>query len=77
MAHPGSELDIGSRAILSGEGASAELITRAITRGGTVISRGHIVGEVGGSSGSPVSQESIIAYATGAVAPTTPVAQIN
>jgi ribose transport system ATP-binding protein len=42
-----------------------------------VMREGHIVGEVGGSSGSPVSQESIIAYATGAVAPTTPVAQIN
>lgn len=51
MAHPGSELDIGSRAILSGEGGSAELITRAITRGGTVISRGHIVGEVEGTKG--------------------------
>jgi Fe-S cluster assembly scaffold protein SufB len=51
VAHPGSELDIGSRAILSGEGASAELITRAITRGGTVISRGHVVGEAEGTKG--------------------------
>lgn len=51
MSQPGSYLDIGSRAILSGKGASAELITRAITRGGTVISRGHIVGETEGTKG--------------------------
>lgn len=51
MAHPGSQLDIGSRAILSGKGTSAELITRAITRGGTVISRGHIIGATQGTKG--------------------------
>jgi hypothetical protein len=38
-------MDLGSRAILEGKGSSAELITRAITRGGTVISRGHILGK--------------------------------
>jgi uncharacterized protein len=41
-----SHLDLGSRAILSAKGASAELITRAISRGGEIISRGHIKGEV-------------------------------
>lgn len=51
VAHPGSHLDIGSRAILSGKQTSAELITRAITRGGTVISRGHIIGETEGTRG--------------------------
>jgi len=51
MAHPESNLDIGSRAILSGKSTSAELITRAITRGGTVISRGHIVGAAEGTKG--------------------------
>jgi len=51
MAHPNSYLDIGSRAILTGKGTSAELITRAITRGGTVISRGHIAGEKEGTKG--------------------------
>ncbi|MDT8357587.1 MAG: SufD family Fe-S cluster assembly protein [Methanomicrobiaceae archaeon] len=51
MAHPNSHLDIGSRAILSGRRTSAELITRAITRGGTVISRGHIVGASEGTRG--------------------------
>jgi len=45
VATPGSLLDLGSRAILGAEHTSAELITRAITTGGTVISRGHIRGE--------------------------------
>ncbi|HVN65354.1 MAG TPA: SufD family Fe-S cluster assembly protein [Methanomicrobiales archaeon] len=47
----GSLLDIGSRAILGAEGASAELITRAITRGGTIISRGEIQGKIHGTRG--------------------------
>ncbi|MHC1626823.1 MAG: SufD family Fe-S cluster assembly protein [Methanoculleaceae archaeon] len=44
VATPGSRLDIGSRAILRSPGAKAELITRAISRGGDIISRGHIHG---------------------------------
>jgi Fe-S cluster assembly scaffold protein SufB len=48
---PGSLLDIGSRAILGAEGASAELITRAITRGGTILSRGEIRGTTRGTRG--------------------------
>jgi Fe-S cluster assembly scaffold protein SufB len=51
IASRGSNLDIGSRAILNAEGASAELITRAITRGGTIISRGDIQGKTGGTKG--------------------------
>lgn len=42
---PGSSMDLGSIARLSAEGASAELITRAITTGGTIISRGMIEGK--------------------------------
>ncbi|NLA38641.1 MAG: SufD family Fe-S cluster assembly protein [Methanomicrobiales archaeon] len=45
VATPGSFLDLGSRAILGAEQTSTELISRAITTGGTVISRGHILGE--------------------------------
>jgi Fe-S cluster assembly scaffold protein SufB len=48
---PGSHMDLGSRAILEAPGASAELITRAITKGGTIISRGHIKGSVAGTRG--------------------------
>jgi len=46
-----SFMDLGSRAILEGKGASAELITRAITKGGTIISRGHINGKTAGTKG--------------------------
>lgn len=42
---PGSHMDLGSVARLSAEGASAELLTRAITTGGTIISRGLIEGK--------------------------------
>ncbi len=51
IAPPGSYLDLGSRAVLEGAGSSAELVTRAITKGGTIISRGHIHGKVAGSRG--------------------------
>lgn len=51
IATPESYMDLGSRAILEGTGSSAELITRAITKGGTIISRGHISGKVAGSRG--------------------------
>lgn len=51
IATPGSYMDLGSRAILEGKGASAELITRAITKGGTIISRGHISGKTAGTKG--------------------------
>jgi Fe-S cluster assembly scaffold protein SufB len=51
IATPTSYLDVGSRAILEGTGSSAELVTRAITRGGTIISRGHIQGKVAGTKG--------------------------
>lgn len=45
IAPPGSYLDLGSVAQLSAEGASAELMTRAITTGGHIISRGLIEGQ--------------------------------
>jgi len=51
IASKTSFMDLGSRAILEGKGASAELITRAITRGGTIISRGHILGSMAGTRG--------------------------
>lgn len=51
ISTPGSYMDLGSRAVLEAPGASAELITRAITKGGTIISRGHINGKVAGTRG--------------------------
>lgn len=44
VAHPGSVLDLGSRAILNAPGCKAELISRTITTGGTVIARGQLIG---------------------------------
>ena len=47
-AGPHSVLDVGSRIYLRAEGARGESITRAVTTGGTIISRGHLIGEVPG-----------------------------
>ncbi|MDV0443946.1 SufD family Fe-S cluster assembly protein [Methanorbis rubei] len=46
VAGPGSHIDSGSRAVLEAPETSAELITRAITNGGTIISRGAIIAHV-------------------------------
>lgn len=48
---PGSFMDLGSTAVLGAKGTSAELITRAITTGGTILSRGRIDGLVKGTKG--------------------------
>lgn len=48
---PGSFMDLGSTAVLEATGTSAELITRAITTGGTILSRGRIDGQVRGTKG--------------------------
>jgi Fe-S cluster assembly scaffold protein SufB len=46
-----SNLDVGSRVYLKSRGTRAEIIARAIAKGGRIISRGHIVGEVPGVKG--------------------------
>jgi len=46
VAGKGSVLDVGSRAILDARGARTEIISRAITTGGTIIARGYIEGNV-------------------------------
>jgi len=50
-AREGSYFDTGSKAVLEGENANAEIISRVVSEGGTVISRQMISGEVPGSSG--------------------------
>ena len=47
-AQPDSVMDVGSRIYLQAPGARGESITRAITSGGDIISRGHLIGEVPG-----------------------------
>jgi Fe-S cluster assembly scaffold protein SufB len=44
VATPGSNIDMGSRVILNGKGARTEIISRAITTGGTIVARGYIEG---------------------------------
>jgi Fe-S cluster assembly scaffold protein SufB len=48
MAPPGTQMDVGSRAVLSAPGTRCEMIARALTTGGEIISRGLMVGEVKG-----------------------------
>ncbi len=51
IAHPGSELDLGSRAIFNAPGTKAELISRTITIGGRIIARGEMIGNAKGAKG--------------------------
>ncbi len=44
VASSGSDMDIGSRVILSAREARTEIISRAITTGGNIIARGYIEG---------------------------------
>lgn len=45
LGRPGSHMDIGSRAILKEEGCRAEIVSRSVSTGGTIIVRGHLLGE--------------------------------
>ena len=51
IAHPGSELDLGSRAIFNAPDTRAELISRTITIGGRIIARGEMIANAKGSKG--------------------------
>lgn len=48
VAGPGSHLDVGSRIVLHAPGSRAEIISRAISSGGTIIARGDLDGKVAG-----------------------------
>lgn len=50
-APAGAMLDLGARAILRGTNAAADIISRAVSAGGYVMNRGHIIGEASGSRG--------------------------
>lgn len=50
-APSGSSLDLGARAILRGANAAADIISRAVSDGGYVMNRGHIIGEAAGCRG--------------------------
>jgi Fe-S cluster assembly scaffold protein SufB len=44
VAGPGSSLDVGSRVILNAKRAKTEIISRAITTGGSIVVRGYLEG---------------------------------
>jgi uncharacterized protein len=46
VGSPGSEYDVGGRIFLKHEGNRAEIVARAISNGGKIISRGDLIGEV-------------------------------
>ncbi len=48
VASKGTHLDVGSRVVLDAPGAKAEIISRGVTSGGTIIARGDLVGNVKG-----------------------------
>lgn len=50
IAESGSRIDLGGRAIMSGDGQSAQLISKVVSRGGQVIARGEIIAK-GASKG--------------------------
>ncbi|MDO5114949.1 MAG: SufD family Fe-S cluster assembly protein [Synergistaceae bacterium] len=49
MAGPGSRMDTGSRVYLRGKGSRAEIISRAVSTGGEIYARGHLIGEEAGA----------------------------
>jgi len=46
VGSPGSEYDVGGRIFLKEKGNRAEIVARAISNGGRIISRGDLIGEV-------------------------------
>ncbi len=48
VAGPGSFLDVGSRIVLNAPDTRAEIISRGISSGGSIIARGDLVGKVAG-----------------------------
>ena len=48
FAQEGTNMDVGSRIFLRAKGSRAEVISRAISSGGDIIARGHLIGEVPG-----------------------------
>jgi hypothetical protein len=48
LARSGSHMDVGSRVILAAEACRAEIVSRAVSTGGTIIARGHLRGDYPG-----------------------------
>ncbi|OQY54014.1 MAG: hypothetical protein B6245_21970 [Desulfobacteraceae bacterium 4572_88] len=48
VASKGCHLDVGSKVVLNAPGTRAEIISRGITAGGSIIARGNLIGKVAG-----------------------------
>ncbi len=48
LAPEGSNMDVGSKVFLRAKGSRAEVVARAITKGGAIVARGNLIGEVPG-----------------------------
>lgn len=48
VASKGCHLDVGSKVVLNAPGTRAEIISRGITAGGSIIARGNLIGKVPG-----------------------------
>jgi Fe-S cluster assembly scaffold protein SufB len=48
FAPGGSNMDVGSRVFLKAKGSRAEVVARAITTGGAIVTRGTLIGEAPG-----------------------------
>jgi Fe-S cluster assembly scaffold protein SufB len=48
FAPEGSNMDVGSRVFLQAKGSRAEVVARAISKGGAIVTRGNLIGEVPG-----------------------------
>jgi len=46
VGSPGSEYDLGGRIFLKEKNSRAEIVARAISNGGKIMARGHLIGEV-------------------------------
>jgi len=49
VAPEGSSLDIGSKVVLEAQDTRAEIVSRSVSNGGTIIARGHLVGKAKGA----------------------------
>jgi Fe-S cluster assembly scaffold protein SufB len=48
IGHPGSELDLGGRALMNAPNTRCEIVSRTVSTGGKIISRGQLVGKASG-----------------------------
>jgi hypothetical protein len=48
IGHPGSEMDLGGRALMNAPNTRCEIISRTVSTGGKIISRGQLVGRASG-----------------------------